>query len=125
MPPYEMFRAQMPVIHPPEGPAGRWIRALLRGAVRAYQWFVSPVLGPRCRFLPTCSHYSLEAFETHGLRCGLKLTARRLSRCHPWGSSGYDPVPEPADCARCARPAAGWLTRGAPGGWPADRSRAD
>jgi len=62
--------------------------------VRAYQWFISPLLPPSCRFEPTCSAYAIAAFERHGLLRGGYLTARRLLRCHPWGGRGYDPVPE-------------------------------
>jgi putative membrane protein insertion efficiency factor len=62
--------------------------------VRAYQWFVSPLLPPSCRYEPTCSAYAVQAFERHGLLRGLFITARRLLRCHPWGGSGYDPVPD-------------------------------
>ena len=62
--------------------------------VRAYQWFISPMLPPSCRFEPTCSAYAITAFERHGLLRGGYLTARRLLRCHPWGGRGYDPVPE-------------------------------
>jgi len=61
--------------------------------VRIYQWCVSPFLGAACRFHPTCSHYAAEALERHGLIKGLWLTAKRLSRCHPFGATGYDPVP--------------------------------
>jgi putative membrane protein insertion efficiency factor len=61
--------------------------------VRAYQWFISPLLPPSCRYEPTCSAYAVEAFQRHGLLRGSFLTARRLLRCHPWGGSGYDPVP--------------------------------
>ena len=61
--------------------------------VRAYQWFISPMLPPSCRYEPTCSAYAIEAFQRHGLLRGSFLTARRLLRCHPWGGSGYDPVP--------------------------------
>ncbi|MEI6557577.1 MAG: membrane protein insertion efficiency factor YidD [Rhodospirillaceae bacterium] len=66
---------------------------LLRGLVLAYRWLISPVLGPRCRFLPTCSDYALAALGRHGALAGGWLTLKRLSRCHPWGGSGYDPVP--------------------------------
>ncbi|HVO03729.1 MAG TPA: membrane protein insertion efficiency factor YidD [Candidatus Cybelea sp.] len=62
--------------------------------VRAYQWFISPLLPPSCRFEPSCSAYAVEALQRHGLLGGLWLTARRLARCHPWGGSGYDPVPD-------------------------------
>lgn len=61
--------------------------------IRLYQWMISPLLGPRCRFTPTCSQYGLEAFQKHGPFKGLWLTVRRIARCHPWGGSGYDPVP--------------------------------
>ncbi len=61
--------------------------------VRAYQWFISPLLGPNCRYEPTCSAYAIEALQDHGLLRGGWLTMRRLLRCHPWGGSGYDPVP--------------------------------
>jgi len=67
----------------------------LRGAVRAYQLFVSPLLLPSCRFLPSCSAYAAEAIERHGAWRGCILALRRLARCHPWGGSGYDPVPAP------------------------------
>lgn len=64
------------------------------GLVRFYQLFISPLLGSNCRFTPTCSHYMLEALEKHGLIKGLYLGIKRIFRCHPWGGSGYDPVPE-------------------------------
>jgi putative membrane protein insertion efficiency factor len=69
---------------------------LLTVPVHAYRLLVSPVLPPSCRFLPTCSDYALEAIHKHGAGRGLALSLRRLARCHPWGGSGYDPVPEPA-----------------------------
>ena len=65
----------------------------LIGLVKVYRVAISPWLGPSCRFQPTCSAYAIEALETHGAWRGLLLTVRRLSRCHPWGGSGYDPVP--------------------------------
>jgi putative membrane protein insertion efficiency factor len=68
----------------------------LRGVIRLYQLLLSPVLPPRCRFLPSCSDYAMEALATHGALAGTALALRRLLRCHPWGGSGYDPVP-PAD----------------------------
>jgi putative membrane protein insertion efficiency factor len=61
--------------------------------VRAYQVIVSPLLGPRCRFLPTCSEYAFEALRVHGAVHGGWLSLRRLARCHPLGGSGHDPVP--------------------------------
>jgi len=73
---------------------GSVIGLLLRAAIRAYQLLLAPVLPPACRYLPSCSHYAEEAISRHGpLRGGL-LAARRLCRCHPWGGSGYDPVPD-------------------------------
>ena len=61
--------------------------------IRAYQLIVAPILPPSCRFYPSCSHYAAEAIEQHGPWRGLVLALRRLLRCHPWGGSGYDPVP--------------------------------
>jgi hypothetical protein len=69
--------------------------AALRAALRGYQLLVSPFLQPACRFLPTCSEYAVEAIERHGAGRGVVLALLRLARCHPWGGSGYDPVPEP------------------------------
>ena len=67
---------------------------ILRGVIRIYQWFISPLLGAPCRHLPTCSHYAIEAIETHGALAGGWLTLKRVLRCNPWGTSGYDPVPQ-------------------------------
>jgi putative membrane protein insertion efficiency factor len=67
----------------------------LSAALRAYQLLVSPLLPPACRFLPTCSEYAAEAIERYGAGRGIMLALGRLARCHPWGGSGYDPVPEP------------------------------
>ncbi|MBB5222883.1 hypothetical protein HNP73_002830 [Amaricoccus macauensis] len=61
--------------------------------VRAYRLVLSPWVGHSCRFQPTCSAYALEALGRHGALRGSWLTARRLCRCHPWGASGFDPVP--------------------------------
>lgn len=70
------------------GPIGRGILRLIRG----YQ-SVSSARPPRCRYLPTCSHYAVEAIEMHGTARGLWLGIRRVGRCHPFGSHGHDPVP--------------------------------
>lgn len=72
------------------------LSALLRGLIRFYQLLVSPLLLPSCRYLPSCSEYAREAIAGHGAGWGVLLAARRLLRCHPWGGSGYDPVPPPA-----------------------------
>jgi putative membrane protein insertion efficiency factor len=61
--------------------------------IRCYQVAISPWLAPRCRFVPTCSGYAIEAVMKHGACKGGWLAVRRISRCHPWGGSGYDPVP--------------------------------
>ena len=61
--------------------------------IRFYQICISPLKPGSCRFTPTCSHYALQAFRKHGVIKGLYLTVRRILRCHPWGGSGYDPVP--------------------------------
>ncbi len=65
----------------------------LIAAVRLYQLCISPLTPPACRFTPTCSQYALEALRKYGPLKGGWLTLRRLARCHPWGGSGYDPVP--------------------------------
>jgi putative membrane protein insertion efficiency factor len=61
--------------------------------IKIYQWTLSPLLGPQCRYTPTCSNYALQAFRKYGLFKGLWLTIKRISRCHPWGGHGEDPVP--------------------------------
>ena len=61
--------------------------------IKFYQLCISPFTPPTCRFTPTCSQYALEAFRKHGPFKGLYLSVRRILRCHPWGGSGYDPVP--------------------------------
>ena len=61
--------------------------------VRFYQKFISPLTPPSCRFTPTCSQYAVEALRKHGPVKGLWLAIIRILRCHPWGGSGYDPVP--------------------------------
>ena len=61
--------------------------------IQLYRLFISPLFGPSCRYAPSCSAYAIEALRKHGPVRGLWLTLRRLARCHPWGSSGYDPVP--------------------------------
>ena len=66
---------------------------LLLLPLRFYQRWISPALGPRCRFAPSCSHYAAEALQVHGPLRGSWLATRRLLRCHPWNPGGHDPVP--------------------------------
>ena len=62
--------------------------------IRGYQHLISPLFPSTCRYDPTCSHYSVEALKTHGLFRGGWLSIKRIFSCHPWGGSGYDPVPQ-------------------------------
>ncbi|GAB4290872.1 MAG: membrane protein insertion efficiency factor YidD [Roseovarius sp.] len=68
---------------------------LLALPVHAYRLLLSPWIGGHCRYQPTCSAYALEALERHGALRGGWLALRRILRCHPWGASGLDPVPDP------------------------------
>ena len=61
--------------------------------IRIYQYVISPLFPAHCRFQPTCSAYSLQALRKYGLLKGLKLSIKRIGKCHPWGKSGHDPVP--------------------------------
>lgn len=74
-------------------PVSRVIVTILCAPIHIYQRYLSPLTPPACRFTPTCSQYALEALRKHGPLRGLYLAARRILRCHPWGGSGYDPVP--------------------------------
>ncbi len=67
-----------------------WLLTLL---VRFYQLAISPFFPSACRYVPTCSHYAIEALKVHGPWKGTWLAAKRIGSCHPWGGSGYDPVP--------------------------------
>jgi putative membrane protein insertion efficiency factor len=71
----------------------RVLARLLKLPILAYRLAISPLLGPRCRFYPSCSSYALEALERHGAGRGLWLALCRILRCHPWHPGGYDPVP--------------------------------
>ncbi|MCK5524881.1 MAG: membrane protein insertion efficiency factor YidD [Thiomargarita sp.] len=62
--------------------------------IRGYQLLISPLLGPHCRFYPSCSEYALIAIKTHGVLYGIVLATKRIFRCHPWHPGGFDPVPE-------------------------------
>lgn len=86
--------------------AARLPRSPLAGAFRGlilfYRAALSPLLGPTCRYWPTCSAYALEAVERHGARRGAWLALKRIGRCHPWHAGGYDPVPDAPH--RCGDP---------------------
>ena len=71
------------------------MRSLVRVAIRFYQLALSPLVGPACRFYPSCSQYALEAVSRFGVLRGGWLALRRLGRCHPFNPGGYDPVPPP------------------------------
>ena len=71
----------------------RFLTAVLIVPIEFYRRVISPMPPPTCRFTPTCSQYAVEAIRKHGPFKGLYLAVRRLLRCHPWGGSGYDPVP--------------------------------
>ena len=70
------------------------ITKVLVGLIRIYRTFVSPVMGPRCRHIPSCSEYALDAIKKRGIISGVLLTSKRILRCRPGGTSGYDPVPD-------------------------------
>jgi putative membrane protein insertion efficiency factor len=69
------------------------MRFVAQFLIRIYQWTLSPMLGPKCRFYPSCSNYALEAVGRFGVLRGGWLAVRRIGRCHPWHQGGYDPVP--------------------------------
>ncbi len=77
----------------------------LIGLVRFYRLVISPWLGTNCRYQPTCSSYAIEALQLHGVLKGSWLAAKRIGRCHPWGGSGYDPVPGQEEQNEPERPA--------------------
>jgi uncharacterized protein len=85
--------------------------------IRVYQWTLSPLLGPCCRFHPSCSRYALACLEHHGALKGVWLTLTRLSRCHPFHPGGYDPPPLPA-----GKQPAGTPSEGASNHWLASAS---
>jgi putative membrane protein insertion efficiency factor len=75
----------------------KWIRNILSWPliilIKFYQYVISPNIGPKCRFTPTCSQYPIEALKKYGIIKGGWLSLIRISKCHPWGSHGHDPVP--------------------------------
>ena len=79
------------------GPVSRALAWPLIGLVKLYKLAISPWLGMNCRFQPTCSEYAIEALRKHGVIRGSWLSGNRIARCHPWGGSGYDPVPRGND----------------------------
>ncbi|WP_438312096.1 membrane protein insertion efficiency factor YidD [Sporosarcina sp. FA9] len=70
------------------------MKKILMMMIKIYQKTISPLTPPSCRFYPTCSHYGIEALETHGALKGSWLAVRRISKCHPFHEGGFDPVPE-------------------------------
>lgn len=93
-------------------------QTLLKAPVHLYRATVKPWMGMECRHLPTCSEYALEAIDRNGAWKGFWLMLSRLTRCHPWGSSGYDPVP---DLSAERHPFAPWLY----GRWRRETRRED
>ncbi|RJF89231.1 membrane protein insertion efficiency factor YidD [Oleomonas cavernae] len=93
--------------------ASRLLAAVLSLPVLIWRYLISPAMPPACRYLPSCSEYSLEALRVHGPIRGSYLTVRRLARCHPWGGHGYDPVPPRNRAARhsCCPPGSAPITR--------------
>lgn len=77
----------------------------LKALVICYRYLLSPAIAPACRYMPSCSAYALEALDRHGPWRGGWLALRRISRCHPWGGAGYDPIPDSSAPTR-ADPAA-------------------
>lgn len=69
------------------------MRTPVIGLVRSYQLLISPLIGPRCRYYPSCSQYTIEAVRVHGAARGCYLAVQRVLRCHPWHAGGFDPVP--------------------------------
>ncbi len=84
-----------------------WVLLPLTLSLKAIVWtwrlIGSPIAGPICRYQPSCSHYALDAIDRFGPIQGAWLALKRLARCHPWGGSGYDPVPTPASDSRPSR----------------------
>ena len=68
------------------------IKRFFIGLVKVYQYLISPLLGQNCRYTPTCSEYSIQAIEKYGIFKGFWLSIKRISKCHPWGGSGHDPL---------------------------------
>jgi uncharacterized protein len=72
-----------------------FLKSVFKFPIKVYQWTISPILGPnKCRYNPTCSHYMIEAIDEWGVFRGTWLGIKRISKCHPWGGHGFDPVPK-------------------------------
>lgn len=78
------------------------MKKLLIALIRAYQAVLGPHLGGSCRFVPSCSHYAIEAIQTHGAWRGVWLSLRRIGRCHPLHAGGFDPVPPASPKESCS-----------------------
>jgi putative membrane protein insertion efficiency factor len=89
---------------------------LVMGLIRGYKAVISPILGPACRFTPTCSTYALTSVERFGVIRGGWLAAKRIGRCHPWNPGGYDPVPDSphSSTTDTGRPSVGGVSAGDP-----------
>ena len=97
-------RCHAAAIHPNRGHSfyyERVISHLLIALLRFYKRFISPLLGPRCRFVPSCSEYAMQAIAGHGPLRGSWLAVRRIGRCHPFHPGGFDPVPERTQDPAC------------------------
>jgi hypothetical protein len=70
------------------------IKTIFIYIIKLYQYTISPLLGPHCRFHPTCSNYAIESIKKHNILKAMYIILRRILRCHPWGKSGDDPVPD-------------------------------
>jgi putative membrane protein insertion efficiency factor len=92
--PHPAVERQPTILSAGAAPLSRALAWLLLGLIGAYRQWISPLLGPRCRFIPSCSAYGLEAIERHGPWRGGWLTLKRLLRCHPFTPCGCDPVPD-------------------------------
>ena len=79
--------------NPKRGGLHQLMKAVIIAPIILYRYFISPLLGTNCRFSPTCSEYAKDAITRHGALRGGRLTVKRILKCHPWGGSGYDPVP--------------------------------
>jgi putative membrane protein insertion efficiency factor len=73
------------------------MKKILLIVLRGYQLLLSPVLGSRCRFYPSCSNYAMQAIREHGTAAGSMMSFKRICKCHPFHHGGYDPVPEPSN----------------------------